>query len=476
MSSGQKDTKLIEFGISSIQSLIPIDTESCREIINYSLNLGNDKLISDHLLDILGVNSEALSFIEKFIALKQESETTPKPVWKPSEVEKSSHKQDQSKVSNIKHNKSSVTTSQLLDKRSPVSVPVPTPSKTAKNKKLRNLNNLKDIEAAINEIESTQESTISSTGGIRVCNCLATRHPLFELAPNCLNCGKIICSKEGLQPCSFCGTPLLNSDETKSILNALESERDVLLKRNGGETKDDPKTKPHSKPKKIVVSVNKGENLWKAQERAFKMAEDEFKKSKQAKEEEKIEAELNRIESIDSIDPDLQKATERLETLLDFQATGAERTKIIDNAADFDMPTASGTMWLSPMERALQLKVWQKELKNQEAKKNERTGRGDKSVEMVIKDGKVTMVEKYRTPKENDSNELIELHEGIKKHKQQAEKSNWTYWDYEKDKEKWDKPVYVGVNSVSTGSTELPKSRVQFQNPTNSEELVIALP
>lgn len=57
----------------------------------------------------------------------------------------------------------------------------------------------------------------------------------------------------------------------------------------------------------------------------------------------------------------LAKAMAHRDRLLGFQAHNAQRTKIIDQAADFDTPTSTGlNPWATPQERALQLKKQQK--------------------------------------------------------------------------------------------------------------------
>lgn len=57
----------------------------------------------------------------------------------------------------------------------------------------------------------------------------------------------------------------------------------------------------------------------------------------------------------------LAKAMAHRDRLLGFQSNNAQRTKIIDQAADFDTPTSTGlNPWATPQERALQLKKQQK--------------------------------------------------------------------------------------------------------------------
>lgn len=62
----------------------------------------------------------------------------------------------------------------------------------------------------------------------------------------------------------------------------------------------------------------------------------------------------------------LSAAEQHRDKLLSFQETSARRTRIIDEAADFETPSSGLSMWASPQERALQLKRQQKALREQE--------------------------------------------------------------------------------------------------------------
>uniref|UniRef100_A0A093V9B6 Uncharacterized protein C1A6.01c n=1 Tax=Talaromyces marneffei PM1 TaxID=1077442 RepID=A0A093V9B6_TALMA len=83
--------------------------------------------------------------------------------------------------------------------------------------------NIADLTSAIAALEVSTNPT--STKKRQKCDCNASIHPLFTPAPNCLSCGKIICSLEGLQPCSFCGAQLLSSQEIQSMIKELRAER-----------------------------------------------------------------------------------------------------------------------------------------------------------------------------------------------------------------------------------------------------------
>ena len=108
---------------------------------------------------------------------------------------------------------------------------------------------LQDLDSAIRTLEvQTNPSLNSSTqsASARACSCNATRHPLLAAAPNCLNCGKIICVKEGLGPCTFCNTPLLSSAEITSMIDSLKQERgqERMLANNASQRRADISVAP----------------------------------------------------------------------------------------------------------------------------------------------------------------------------------------------------------------------------------------
>ncbi|ODV77896.1 zf-C2HC5-domain-containing protein [Suhomyces tanzawaensis NRRL Y-17324] len=483
--------KVKKYAESAVANIIPLDPDSCKELVDYALTLPSNQAIQNHFLNMLGETEESLKFITKFLQLKQEEDAASKP-QKPKRQEAKpkatssgsnawistpSPPKEPVRKGRLDRNKSSHNTSELLDLKPSNQLS----SQQVKKNKKKNLDNLKDIEAILTELELK-----SSNETNRRCNCMATRHPLFEMAPNCLNCGKIICVKEGLQPCSFCGHELLNHKERLEIMNVLRQEKDELENKQDNlqnkKIQEQKTTLSKPKSKKIVVSMNAGENLWKAQDRALKQAELEAKRAKELedkkeaerKEVEEQEEELKKYELSKQVNPDLLKAQERLETLLNFQSTGAERTKIIDNAADYQLPSSGGSMWLSPVERALQLKKQQKILRKHEESIQARSGRGKVTVEMVIKNGKVTMVEKQHTGRivEDKDEEINALEEELQQEKQLHEQDlSKNIWDYEKDQKKWERPVYMG-KAPGNDSIEVKHGRVQFAFDPEENELL----
>ncbi|KAJ9137521.1 C2HC5 finger protein [Pleurostoma richardsiae] len=189
-----------------------------------------------------------------------------------------------------------------------------------------------DLDAAIRSLEITTNPSLHDDAGtaIRRCNCVATRHPLQAAAPNCLNCGKVVCVKEGLGPCSFCGTPLLSSKEVQAMIKELKAER--------GRERMAADRQAHKRPDVAGTS------------RPF------------AKPRTGPEPELDDAE---------EKAREHRDKLLGFQAQNARRTTVRDEAADFDISGAmagsfGGSIWASPEDRARELKRQQKLLREVE--------------------------------------------------------------------------------------------------------------
>jgi hypothetical protein len=194
---------------------------------------------------------------------------------------------------------------------------------------------LNDLESAIRALEiQTNPSLATQDSKKRKCNCMATRHPLLDAAPNCLNCGKIICVKEGLGPCTFCNTPLLSANEIQSMVRVLRDERgkEKMAANNASQKRPDVSLapRPFSTPRATTpVSSNPASD---------------------------VESESER----------LAKAKQHRDKLLAYQAQNAKRTQVHDEAADFETTTAGLSMWASPQERAMQLKRQQKALREQE--------------------------------------------------------------------------------------------------------------
>ncbi|KAL4725633.1 hypothetical protein ACLX1H_007782 [Fusarium chlamydosporum] len=226
---------------------------------------------------------------------------------------------------------------------------------------------ISDLDAAIRALEISTNPTLENSKS-RKCNCVATRHPLQGAAPNCLSCGKVICMKEGLGPCTFCGSPLLTPDDVQSMIRELKDERGrerQAANRDANRRADVAKTPaPFTQPR-----GNDAPSLSEAE----------------------------------------AKARAHRDKLLNFQAQNARRTTVRDEAADFDVGgalTGTGSMWATPEERARELKRQQKVLREMEWNARPDYEKRKQVVSIDVVGGKVVRrmaaVERPVTPESED--------------------------------------------------------------------------
>ncbi|CRG86200.1 hypothetical protein PISL3812_03203 [Talaromyces islandicus] len=194
--------------------------------------------------------------------------------------------------------------------------------------------NIADLTSAIAALEVSTNPTFSKNK--QTCNCDALLHPLFTPAPNCLNCGKIICSLEGLQPCSFCGAAILSSEEIQSMIKELRAER--------------------------------GQEKMRAHNEGVHHTGGPGASGSSSK---------------------LDAAMAHRDKLLSFQAHNAQRTRVVDEAADFETPNVGSTQWMSPAQRALALKKQQRILREMEEKAKPEWEKKKTIMSLDIKGGRV---------------------------------------------------------------------------------------
>ncbi|CAK7210541.1 hypothetical protein SCUCBS95973_000817 [Sporothrix curviconia] len=223
---------------------------------------------------------------------------------------------------------------------------------------------LADFDAAIRSLEVSTNPTLSGTASPedahrRRCNCVATRHPLQMAAPNCQSCGKVICVKEGLGPCTFCGSPLLSPAEVQAMIKELRAERgrEKMAADREAHRRPDARGKgggmthaQHAAPHMIA-----GQTKWGGDDDGFVSLAEAAKAAENAQQTAEAKARAHR------------------DRLLAFQAQNAQRTTVRDEAADFDVGDAmagedgiSKNLWATPEERARELRRQQKLLREME--------------------------------------------------------------------------------------------------------------
>ncbi|KAF2149604.1 C2HC5 finger protein [Myriangium duriaei CBS 260.36] len=221
---------------------------------------------------------------------------------------------------------------------------------------------LSDLDSAIRSLELQTNPLLSTTSSsaedlaARKCSCMATTHPLLTIAPNCLTCGNIICVKQGLGPCTSCGTPLMSRDEIAAVLGVLKGERGKERQAEGNKAhkRAEVATKPRPFTGRDFLSSSAA---GAAQSQASSLGP----------------TPSGSRDVSPAGDEARRKATEHRDKLLGFQAQNAKRTTVHDEAADYSMPVQSadgagprGNVWASPAERALELKRQQRVMREWE--------------------------------------------------------------------------------------------------------------
>ncbi|KAJ5474366.1 hypothetical protein N7475_003932 [Penicillium sp. IBT 31633x] len=398
-------TNLKTWAAARLSELLPLDPDSLSQVIDYAASLSREAC-AEHLKNLLGDSPAALEFISSFNSRREPQRPPPNRSTQSKDVSRpdgggakkgkkkaplhsagpprrpdnygdigggykkadeedymSTRKQKAPTLAPSQHGSSS---SSRVPSPLPASSPKPPPSasgptisdmlpnvrsKTSKSTRqgtgaasskggpALTTNDISDLTAAIAALEV---STNPSLGERRKCTCYGSLHPVFEPAPNCLNCGKIICALEGLQPCSFCGTPLLSAEEVQGMIRELRAERGqekMRVHNEGVHHEGGPKPTPGSEPPS------------------------------------KLDA-----------------ARAHRDKLLQFQAQNARRTKVVDETADFETPNVASTLWMTPTQRALALKKQQRIQREMDEKARPEWEKKKTVMSLDIKGGKVRRV------------------------------------------------------------------------------------
>lgn len=383
-----------------LSQLLPLDPDSLSQVIDYAASLSREAC-ADHLKNLLGDSPAALEFISSFNARRElqrkpqarpESENVTKPAGtrkgkKKAPLHSAGPPRRPENYGDVGGGYKKSTEEDYMSSRKPtpltlepaqdgpssrvpsplsISTPKPPPSasgptisdmlpnvrsKTSKSTRQSGTgssskggaalttNDISDLTAAIAALEV---STNPSLGTKRSCACYGSLHPVFDPAPNCLKCGKIICSLEGLQPCSFCNVPLLSAEEVQGMIRELRAERGqekMRVHNEGVHHEGGPKPTGGSKPPS-----------------------------------------------------NLDAAKAHRDKLLQFQAQNARRTKVVDETADFETPNVASTLWMTPTQRALALKKQQRIQREMEEKARPEWEKKKTVMSLDIKGGKVRRV------------------------------------------------------------------------------------
>ncbi|CAG7932530.1 unnamed protein product [Penicillium olsonii] len=390
---------LTAWAAPKLSQLLPLDPESLSQVIEYAASL-SPEACADHLKNLLGDSPAALEFISSFNAHREPQRQRQAPPPQPQTTARSTgakkgkkkaplhsagpprrpdnygdvgggykKAEEEDYMSSRKQTSSNPAPSQNASASSRVLSPLPASkpppsasgptisdmlpnvrSKTSKSTRqggggssakggtALTTNDISDLTSAIAALEV---STNPSLGERRKCNCYGSLHAVFDPAPNCMKCGKIICSLEGLQPCSFCDTPLLSAQEVQGMIRELRAERGqekMRVHNEGVHHEGGPKPTGSEPPS------------------------------------------------------NLDAAKAHRDRLLQFQAQNARRTKVVDETADFETPNVASTLWMTPTQRALALKKQQRIQREMDEQARPEWEKKKTVMSLDIKGGKVRRV------------------------------------------------------------------------------------
>ncbi|QLQ78540.1 hypothetical protein HG537_0A07870 [Torulaspora globosa] len=479
-------TKLqaIQYAVGAIPQILPLEENEVKDLCEQVLQDKdlNSENIAEGFLEILGQSDLAFEFVIKFNEiLFQQDEPKAKNEKMYPESKEPAVRSNLKTVRAPKPQVEPVKAAKEVVSSKVSSTPL-VEAKSWQNGNAKTKTSKKQLIQEIDEVWKFLQLDHDEKNVTKfACNCQGNLHPLFEAAPNCLSCGKIICVREGLHlvRCSFCGTEFIPLEERLKIVQLLKREKEELMNESSTKksaTQQQQSNRKNKYSKALKISSGMGTNLFTEQDKLFDLVERQRERERKREEvlrneeeEQRKEMELGKREEMErNLGPDLIEAQERLNKLLHFQDTSAERTKIIDNAADFDISNNSG-LWGNAQERALMLKKQQRNLRKWEKLEGERNGKRNKYVVSmdIGANGKVTMKEVRRSKgkttaesdddidgisDEDDLRDLrdIQMLKGEIESTKQEQNSNLQskIWDYEKDKKQWESPKYVPSSSM----------------------------
>ncbi|KAI9265618.1 putative zinc finger motif, C2HC5-type-domain-containing protein [Sporodiniella umbellata] len=194
----------------------------------YVMSTKTAETFGERLIDMLGLTDDTINFIEEFTNRrfypKKDTPAAPAPTQDPvlanafpdlptvaSEMSwpvniSVSNKKEEEYLASLKKARKKKPNQELREAALLVD------PKPKKNKKKEI-----PIATALKELGiSTRQKT---------CTCQATLHPLLPVAPNCLNCGRIRCTAEGIGPCAFCKMPMISEDQELLLIAEAKKKR-----------------------------------------------------------------------------------------------------------------------------------------------------------------------------------------------------------------------------------------------------------
>ncbi|CCG81860.1 Uncharacterized protein C1A6.01c [Taphrina deformans PYCC 5710] len=352
-------TTLEKWSVHHLKSIVDyLDDESLLQITQTALNLSSAEEVATHFQSLLGSDPKSYAFISEFNSRRfPPSSKASVPSKRAQNIVQPGNRHDvpekkaDTKAASKKPVGNTFMTSDLgVKSRSRAAA-------SGTNQKVKKVDALSEIDAALRDLELNTENDKKR---ILSCDCAARRHGLNEISPNCLSCGKIICTIESYARCSFCNAELLTRNQKDEIVAELKRERGV----ESASAKQQKKKASAGSGMKVAYSgklVAMGGST-----NASRMDEEEIRTKTEAAETRKNE-------------------------LLAHVQSGYRRT-VIDQASDFT--SQSTDKWSSPAERALALRRAQAAMHTDDDK--------GRVMSISLGAGKVSVKNEKRAPKSED--------------------------------------------------------------------------
>lgn len=404
---------LESWSVHHLRSLIEyMDSTELLQLTKMAMSLNTADEVATHFSGFLGDDPKALAFIHEFNSRKfppgdrvsvpsKRAENQIRPGSKHDKPEKRA----ETKASSRKPVGNTVMSSDLGLKPKHQTV------QSQPQQKVKKVDALSEIDAALRDLELTEEKDKKRQV---VCDCAARRHGLNQISPNCLSCGKIICSIESYTLCGFCHAQLLNRDQKDEIIAELRRERGV----ENAHVKQQKKKASAGSGAKMAYSGKLGASYG-----ASRMDEEEVRQKTEA-------------------------AEKRKDELLAHVQSGYRRT-VIDQASDFT--SQASDKWSSPAERALALRKSQAALHAEE-------DRG-RVISLSLTGGKVTMKNEKRerrTEEEIDGEIAREQKKIDEERRKEAEAQEAINQSYTRNK------LIGQVGTISFPSSETTEGQVDW--------------
>ncbi|KAI9030823.1 putative zinc finger motif, C2HC5-type-domain-containing protein [Phycomyces nitens] len=200
-----------------------LDTHTLEtQVLPYLITLETADELTEHLTNMLGTSPDCLDFIYEFASRrfaqekpKQQTSLPSKEMPFPSLPAGESNSQWPANI-NIQVKNGESMTEGLYKTKKQTKPKASSSSSDKQQKKKKEIT----LETAFKELQIK-----ANDNKRKPCQCQATKHPLLDIAPNCLNCGKIICTLEGPGPCTFCGTEILSDEQKINLISEAKKKR-----------------------------------------------------------------------------------------------------------------------------------------------------------------------------------------------------------------------------------------------------------